>query len=190
MLHLTRCCLCVTLLAVTTAFAQTSTIQSESPAGSALKAGERKQVDSSQPLEKKRNDGPIAQDDREDQRRRVLTRAITSLEKRLKEPAPDARKSGSRMKRDPMVSMVVSIQPLIRLGLEETDIVSALEMIDHLKEGATISTRFHEATGLLFIKTGFDTISLVDDVLEQLDVTARTNAERPRQRGTSRSIAR
>jgi hypothetical protein len=190
MLHLTRCCLCVTLLAVTTAFAQTSTIQSESPAGDALKAGERKQVDSSEPLEKKRNDGPVAQDDREDQRRRVLTRAITSLEKRLKEPAPNARKSGSRMKRDPVVSMVVSIQPLIRLGLEESDIMSALEMIDQLEEGATISTNFHQATGLLFIKTGFDTISLVDDVLEQLDVTAQTNAERPRRRGTSRSMKR
>lgn len=190
MLHLTRCCLCVSLLAVTTAFAQTSTIQSEPPAGDALKVDEKKQVDSSEPLTKKRDDGPVAQDDREDQRRRVLTRAITSLQKRLSEPAPNARKSGSRMKPDPMISMVVSIQPLIRLGLEESDIVSALEMIDQLEEGATISTNFHKATGLLFIKTGFDTISLVDDVLEQLDVTAHTNAESPRQRGMGRSKKR
>ena len=190
MLHLTRCCLCVTLLAVTTAFAQTSTTQSGSPAGAALKVDEKNRVDSNEPLERKRDDIAIAQEDREDQRRRVLTRAITSLEKRLKEPAPNARKSGSRIKPDPMVSMVVSIQPLIRLGLEETDIVSALKMIDQLEEGATISTNFHQATGLLFIKTGFDTISLVDDVLEQLDVTAQTNAERPRRRGTSRSMKR
>ena len=190
MLHLTRCCLCVTLLAVTTAFAQTSTTQSGSPAGGALNVDEKKQVDSSQPLERKRNDGPIVQDDREVQRRRVLTRAIASLEKRLQEPAPNARKSGSRMKRDPMVSMVVSIQPLIRLGLEEIDIVSALEMIDRLEEGAIISTNFHKETGLLFIKTGFDTISLVDDVLEQLDVTAQTNAEKTRQRRMSRSMER
>ena len=190
MFHLTRCCLCVTLLAVTTAFAQTSAIQSGSPAEDALEVDEKTQVDSSELLRKNRNHVPVVQDDLEDQRRRVLTRAIKSLEKRLEEPAPNARKSEARMKRKKMVSMVVSIQPLIRLGLEEPDIVSALKMIDQLKEDATITTTFHKETGLLFIRTGLDTISLVDDVLEQLDVTAQTNVEKPRQRGMSRSIVR
>ena len=190
MLHLTRCCLCVTLLAVTTAFAQTSITQSDMTAESTFTAADHARFDSHERLERNKIEVPAVQDEKENQRRRVLTRAIESLEKRLKEPAPNARRSKTKMKRESMVSMVVSIQPLIRLGLEETDIVAALKMIDQLEEGAIISTKFHKETGLLFIKTGFDTISLVDDVLEQLDVTAQTNAEKTRQRRMSRSMER
>ena len=186
MLHLTRCCLCVTMLAVTTAFAQTSTIQDQMGSVNAFTAEDDSRIDTNEKATRTPDDTHVVHDQSMTQRERVLTRAIKSLEKRLEEPAPKRRRSESRVKRNSMISIVVSIQPLIRMGLDETDIVGALKMITHLKEDAAISTNFHKETGLLFIKTGFETISLVDDVLEQLDVTAEASWEETR-RGRARS---
>ena len=174
MFHLTRCCLCVSILAVTTAFAQTS----HTPTGSC--------VDDA-PGAALPNQAQDHQEQVETQRQKVLTRAIMSLERRLAE-APSAQ-THIKTNKERMVSMVVSIQPLIRMGLEEPAIVSALKMITRLKEDAGISTSFHEGTGLLFIKTDFATISLVDEVFEQLEVTAHARSEEARKRrqiGSSR----
>ena len=176
MFHLTRCCLCVSILAVTTAFAQTSHTPTRSSPEDAPGAALPNQ----------------AQDHHEQfetQRQKVLTRAIKSLERRLAEAPSAPTHIKTKTNKERMVSMVVSIQPLIRMGLEEPAIVSALNMITRLREDARISTSFHEGTGLLFIKTDFATISLVDEVFEQLEVTAYARSEEARKRrqvGSSR----
>ena len=174
MFHLTRCCLCVSILAVTTAFAQTSHTQTGNPVEDT-------------PPRKIQNQAQDLQEQVETQRKKTLTRAIKSLERRLAEAPSATTHIKTKTNKEPMVSMVVSIQPLIRMGLQEPAIVSALNMITRLKEDARISTSFHEGTGLLFIKTDFDTISLVDEVFEQLEVTAdtRSDEERTRRQGES-----
>ena len=176
MFHLTRCCLCASILAVTTAFAQTS----HTPTGSPVEAS---------PPKDRQHQPQDLQEQVETRRKMVLTRAIQSLERRLGDAPTTPTHIKTQTNKEPMISMVVSIQPLIRMGLEEPAIVSALNMITSLKEDARISTSFHEGTGLLFIKTDFDTIALVDDVFEQLEVTAYARSEEERKRrqvGSSR----
>ena len=93
MLHLTRCCLCVTMLAVTTAFAQTSTIQDQMGAVNAFTAEDDSRIDTNGQATRTPDDTHVAHDQSMTQRERVLTRAIKSLEKRLEEPAPQQRRS-------------------------------------------------------------------------------------------------
>jgi alkylhydroperoxidase/carboxymuconolactone decarboxylase family protein YurZ len=98
--------------------------------------------------------------------------------------APETRRDASqdhaevRDRAVKMTQLVVSVQPLIRQGINEEDIMSALAMIDEMDEDARITSRFHRPTGLLFIKTRFKDIGLIDEMMDQLEVTAYTGPER------------
>ena len=89
-----------------------------------------------------------------------------------------------------MVQMVVSVQPLIHQGLTEQDILSALEMISELDAEAMVSTRFHRPTGLVFIQTRVRDMGLIDDVMQQLEVTAYTGPDNAFTRNRNRTHRR
>lgn len=180
MFHLTRCCLCVTMFAVTSAFAQTSPAPTEQTAKNEVKAKiefpyatvrmlNRVFPQYKVTIERKSN----AQEESEHaQNRKRPATARTAEDERT---VSNSTQRNNR--REKMIQMVVSVQPLIHQGLNEEDILSALSMISEVDEDPSISTRFHRPTGLVFIKTRFEQMTLVEEVMRELEITAYTGPE-------------
>jgi hypothetical protein len=180
------------MFAVTSAFAQTSPVSTEGPVKKEVKYEMETPFAAVRTLNKVFPKYTISIQRKADTRRKLSetdaekkraliqskTRKIAaddSLEKRRNASQDHAELRDRPVK---MTQLVVSVQPLIRQGINEEDIMSALAMIDEMDEDARITSRFHRPTGLLFIKTRFKDIGLIDEMMDQLEVTAYTGPER------------
>ena len=120
-----------------------------------------------------------------------LAQRVDRLKTRATRTKTSTERSESDTKRKAnMVQMVVSVQPLIHQGLTEQDILSALEMISELDAEAMVSTRFHRPTGLVFIQTRVRDMGLIDDVMQQLEVSAYTGPDNAFTRNRNRTHRR